>query len=283
MMIFRHPDYRKQLLMTRRVITVALLTMTLIATFLLVTSAHSNAAVKWRPSKGLKWQYQLSSVPTTAQIDALTARVDAWDVDGFDTPKSTVDYIHSKGDRAICYLSAGSAENWRPDYSRFPESVKGNPLDGWPGERWVDTRDWPAVRTIMMDRAKMCQSKGFDAIEWDNVDGYTNGTGFPLTATTQIDYNKYLAVAAQFNGMAALLKNDVDQVAELAPFFDGAINEQCQQYNECGVYSAFTNANKFVGQVEYKGNKTKFCPPALTAGRSAMKKTLDLTASYDPC
>jgi len=29
------------------------------------------------------------------------------------------------------YCSAGSFEDWRPDKNRFPDSVKGKPLDGW--------------------------------------------------------------------------------------------------------------------------------------------------------
>ena len=31
----------------------------------------------------------------------------------------------------ILYSSAGSFENWRPDQDKFPDSVKGKPLDGW--------------------------------------------------------------------------------------------------------------------------------------------------------
>ncbi len=63
------------------------------------------------------------------------ARVDAYDLDGFDTSKATVDRIHANGGKAICYISVGSWENWRPDKGRFPKRVLGKDFYGWPGER----------------------------------------------------------------------------------------------------------------------------------------------------
>jgi hypothetical protein len=46
----------------------------------------------------------------------------------------------SMGLKPICYISAGSAENWRPDFQRFPKASLGKSLDGWPGEFWLDIR-----------------------------------------------------------------------------------------------------------------------------------------------
>lgn len=47
--------------------------------------------------------------------------MDAYDLDGFDTSKATVDRIHANGGKAICYINVGSWENWRPDKGRFPK------------------------------------------------------------------------------------------------------------------------------------------------------------------
>ena len=104
--------------------------------------------------------------------------------------KRTVDRIHANGSKAICYISVGSWENWRPDKNRFPESVLGNDYDGWPGERWLDIRKLDVLGPIMGDRMDMCRDKGFDAVEPDNMDGYTNRTGFELTAKDQLRYNQ---------------------------------------------------------------------------------------------
>ena len=60
----------------------------------------------------------------------------------------------------------------------------GKELDGWPGERWLDVRRWDVLEPILAARFDVCRQKGFDAVEPDNVDGYANESGFPLTAST---------------------------------------------------------------------------------------------------
>jgi hypothetical protein len=56
-----------------------------------------------------------------------------------------------------------------------------------------------------------------------------------------------------------------------------AINEQCEQYNECGGYTTyFLNQGKGVFQVEYKLGLNKFCPQANAANRNTIKKMFDL-------
>lgn len=49
----------------------------------------------------------------------------------------------------ICYFSAGSWEDWRPDAGQFPDSVKGNNLEDWPGEKWLDIRQIDVLAPIM--------------------------------------------------------------------------------------------------------------------------------------
>ena len=44
------------------------------------------------------------------------------------------------GLKPVCYFSAGSAEDWRPDFRQFPAAAIGRAMDGWPGESWVDIR-----------------------------------------------------------------------------------------------------------------------------------------------
>ena len=40
-------------------------------------------------------------------------------------------------------------------------------------------------------------------VEFDNIDGYANHTGFPLTAAEQLRYDDWLAAAAHARGLAA--------------------------------------------------------------------------------
>ena len=131
-----------------------------------------------------------------------------FDVDGFEVSGATVDDLHAFGSSVVCYISAGSWENWRPDAEDFPMRVRGR-SNGWPGERWLDVRKIGVLGPIMKARLDMCAAKGFDAVEFDNVDGYQNRTGFPLTAADQLAYNVFLANQAHRRGLSAVLKNDV--------------------------------------------------------------------------
>ncbi len=230
----------------------------------------------WLPTPGVTWQWQL-----TGSIDT---SVDAqmYDIDLFDASSTVVANLHSKGRAVVCYLSAGSYEDWRPDADDFPSSVLGR-SNGWAGEKWLDISDIDALAPIMEARFDLCKAKGFDAIEVDNIDGYTNNTGFSLSAADQLAYNRFLADAAHARGLSIGLKNDLDQVAQLVNDFDFAINEQCAQYNECRLLTPFIDANKAVFHVEYSLDTDKFCDETTALGFSSMKKRLDLDAWRSYC
>lgn len=74
-------------------------------------------------------------------------------------------------------------------------------------------------------RLEMCRDKGFVAVDPDNVGAFSNPNGLGLTAQDQIDYNTWLAATAHELGLAVGLKNDLEQLPELAPLFDFFVNE----------------------------------------------------------
>jgi len=222
---------------------------------LVVSPAPPPPPGNWQPPLVSEWQWLLSVTPTASQITSNSATV--WDFDGFDGTASLVNTVHSVGKHAICYIDAGTAENFRPDYSQFPAAALGK-SNGWPGEKWLDIRN-AAIRPIMAARFAMCKAKGFDAVEPDNIDGYTNSTGFPLKASDQLVYNEWIATTVHGLGLSVALKNDGDQVGSLLSFFDFDINEQCVQYNECSNLTPFVNAGKAVFEAEYQGNVTSVC------------------------
>jgi hypothetical protein len=156
-------------------------------------------------------------------------------------------------------------------------------MDGWAGERWLDVRRWDVLKPILSDRFSICRQKGFDAVEPDNMDGYDNRTGFPLTGTDQLAYNRNVAALAHSLGLAVGLKNDVGQAKTLLPSFDFAVNEECVHYNECGSLTGFIAANKPVFHVEYDLTVTQFCAKARSLGFSSMRKHLELDAWRQPC
>lgn len=189
--------------------------------------------------------------------------------------------LHSRGRKVICYISAGSWEDWRPDANRFPSDVLGD-SNGWPGERWLDIRRLDVLGPIMEARLDLCKSKGFDAVEPDNVDGYTNRTGFPLTSADQLRYNRFLADAAHARGLSVGLKNDLEQVEALLPSFDWALNEECFRYRECSLLRPFIDAGKAVFHVEY-GSDDSFCAEAKAMRFFSQRKRQSLDAWRSVC
>ena len=53
--------------------------------------------------------------------------------------------------------------------------------EGYPDERWLDIAHYKKFAPIIEKRIAMCARKGFDAVEPDNINGWENKTGFPLT------------------------------------------------------------------------------------------------------
>ena len=231
----------------------------------------------WRPSPGTSWQWQLSgSIDTSFDVEM-------YDIDLFDVPVATITDLKASGRAVICYFSAGSWEDWRPDAGDYDAVVLGNPLDGWPGERWVDIRRLDLLGPILEARLDLAHSKGCTGVEPDNVDGYQNNTGFPLVADDQLVFNTWLAAQAHQRGLSVGLKNDLDQIQELEPLFDWALDEQCYQYSECDLLQPFIDAGKAVFGVEYSGNELVFCPYFNALDYSWLKKNTDLNAWRIDC
>ncbi|MFD7033002.1 endo alpha-1,4 polygalactosaminidase [Streptomyces sp. NPDC059917] len=231
---------------------------------------------RWQPKPGLGWQWQLTGKLDTS-VDA-----PVYDVDGFTTTKEQVAGLKKDGREVICYLSTGAWEDFRPDAAGFPADMlgKGN---GWEGERWLDVRRLTELEPLIAKRFDMCRDKGFDAVEPDNMDGYRNASGFPLTAEDQLRYNRLIAKLAHDRGLAVGLKNDLDQIPQLVGDFDFAVNEQCAQYGECERLSPFVAAGKAVFHVEYELALGRFCARSKELGISSLQKKYDLDAWRKAC
>jgi hypothetical protein len=237
---------------------------------LVASAAATRASARWTPHPGTTWQWQLT-VPVDLRVQAKV-----YDIDGFDNSAAVVRRLHARGRKVICYIDAGAYESYRPDASEFPPSVLGKADRPWAGERWLDVRRLDVLGPIMRARIDMCRAKGFDGVELDEVDGWSNDTGFPLTAADQLRYNRFLASEVHKAGLSAGLKNDLEQVRALLPTFDFAIDEQCYQYRECDSLRPFVAAGKAVFHTEYSRAPRRFCPVATKLGLSSMRKHLDL-------
>ncbi|MDX3105559.1 endo alpha-1,4 polygalactosaminidase [Nonomuraea angiospora] len=243
----------------------------------------------WKPALNTSWQWQLSSLPAKPYPN-----VQMFDIDGFAAKDGAI--VKSlKADKpgrgVVCYISAGTFEDWRPDASQFPAEVLGKPLEDWPGERWLDIRTYTGkLGQIMKARLDMCKAAGFDAVEPDNVDGYSNASGFPLKAADQLAYNSWFANEAHKRGLSVALKNDIEQIPALLPYFDFAVNEECWEHSECTTaqnddygYDQFVKAGKAVFNVEYNLATSAFCAKSNAQNFNSLKKKYELDAYRVPC
>ncbi len=247
-------------------------------------NAKNNAQVEicknifwYKPSVITSWYWQLTGQLKT-DINAVL-----YDVDLFETDKSTIDKLKKKGKKIICYFNAGAFENWRDDAYSFPDSAIGNKMDNWEGEKWIDIRN-EKIKNIMMLRLELAEKKGCDGVEPDNIDGYNKNTGFELTYNDQLKYNMFLSYEAHKRGLAIGLKNDLGQVEDLLYYFDFSINEQCHEFEECEKLMLFIKQGKPVFNAEYakkyftdESERTKLCNDA----KKRKFKTLILPLALD--
>lgn len=272
-----------------------------------------------------RWQYQLegnTQYPATGGINVdicvtpysggSCVKPQVFDIDlyaassvsGNNNTQNTaaVSAIHARGGYAICYVDAGSIENFRPDYQQYVDwdkahghSLIGKPFSArFPNENWLNINNDQGQRDFLLQklgaRLDNCVAAGFDAVEFDNVDAYANGalvTGFAISAATQLSFDQALAALAHQRGLAAGLKNDLGQAATLQPSFEFAVNEQCYQYQECQtLVDSFVAHAKPVYEVEYTKLPFSFCKIAPRDGINAIKKSGNYSlfaTPYKPC
>lgn len=260
-----------------------LLTLSVCTWLALSTGARADASVTWDWILGGK-------LPTTPPV------VDYLDLDAFDAPKRYVKKAKANGTTTICYISAGTLENWRPDKDAFwkkhrKQLKKGKPgiigksYPDWPGERWLNFTRYKVFLPLMVKRMKTCQRKGFEMIEFDNLDAYDNRTSFKIRKSDAIRYAKALAKKANAIGLVAVHKNTTELNRKLEPYFGAQLLEDCVLYNFCSDAKHYRKAGKPVFNAEYPEawedegktfNRTKACAKTDASDVSMIVKKLDL-------
>ncbi|KAF2474914.1 uncharacterized protein BDR25DRAFT_214372 [Lindgomyces ingoldianus] len=227
---------------------------------------------------------------------SIVPNIGIYDIDLFDNSNDTIRLLHRLGKKVVCYFSAGTAEDWRPDFGNFTESDMGANLPLWPGERYLNIRS-KNVWKIMARRLLLAKQKGCDAVDPDNIDVYSNlnggGVKPPITERDAIRYLRQLSSFSHRLGMSIGLKNSLEILPFVTNNVEFAVNEECVLNSTCGKYSKFTSPSrgsigKAVFHVEYERprpsstswNITAFAFPDVPGSDklklSTFIKTLDL-------
>ena len=169
----------------------------------------------------------------------------------------------------ICYVNAFQAQTEAASWwkSNHPDLL----LHDKNGKLVID-KDWneilldittaakrSALTTIVGGWMDGCASKGFKAVEPDNLDSWTRSGGL-LTKAQAVAYATSLATYAHGKGLAIAQKNTADlgtaQARQVG--FDFAVAEECADYDECQAYTATYGSHVLV--IEYSRNGfTKAC------------------------
>jgi hypothetical protein len=255
--------------------------------------AATAATAWWIPPVHAEWQWELdhplnlSSASDLGTGDHTYAGAGAATPTIYDitNPASTVSALHARGDHVICYIEVGAAGDYYGNddgnTSYFAElqgaGDLGKPVAGYP-ESYLNINAPSTLAVVESLIKNECAAKGFDAVEPDLDDSYTDATGFSITEQQNVAFDAALSNYAHSLGLSWGLKNGdtADGFAtDLQPHVDFVLDEQCFQYGTCGAfYPAFSRAGKAVFEVEYGDQggpaATSFCPLANADGFNAV-------------
>jgi hypothetical protein len=248
-----------------------------------VTNAPSAAARKrtwWHPravgpNRGPEFQWELDHAlnvrsltdignDVTNALGRKARNVTVYDIDGIINPASTVKALHRLHDKVICYIEVGAAGNY---YSAAQERIPvtyfaqlkaagdlGAAMPGFP-EYYLNINTRSTLRIIKTMIRQQCFRKGFDAVEPDIDDSYTDATGFHITEAQNLRFDKMLGAYAHSLGLAWGQKNgdnDPGFSAALEPTADFLLDEECNFYDTCAIVTPpYVKAGKLVLNAEY--------------------------------
>lgn len=236
--------------------------------------ASYNGVPRNIPHQLSSWHLQLQGA-----VDYRLKR-DVFDVDLYETQVEDIEDIHAHGGYAIAYFNGGAWQPDKPDSDLYPDSVIGKePMKGWPEERWLDIRQISVLRPLIRNKLALAKSKGFNGVDPDNMDGYTNTKEFGLKREHQLAFNRMVAHEAKMMGLAVFLKNADAQVRDLVLDFDGAVVEEAFRYNEASSYQPFRDNQKPVFEVEYRAFTRAQVKEATARGFNCIQAKLSLDGS----
>jgi hypothetical protein len=250
----------------------------------------------------------VSGLPATSAAYPAPGSARIWDTDLFyDSNTSSgsnlriptaaspvVTAIHAAGHYSVCYVEAGAYQTGFPDDSDFAPADYGSrakryQMQGYSNEWWFNIagfKNYVAGKSSTLTGAAVniaaavnkrfgwCKLEGQDAVEPDDLDGYTNnsatgakGGGWGLTQADSAGFERWLAYQVHADGLAVLQKNDPANASADSRLFDGVLTEECNYYDDpCagagGDWNDYLAAGKPVLDAEYQQDgetASQFC------------------------
>ena len=171
-------------------------------------------------------------------------------LDPFNHPEvpNAIDALHAKGNSLSAYISIGTGEAWRDDFEELQPYLSTQMWKEWEGEYYLSVIS-PEVVEVMHRRIDQIAQWGFDWIEFDNMDWYSEETKAQYHLTlTQEEADAYVHELCDYThqkGMQCMAKNRLKGFEA----FDGITYESSPQIFNWWDHQAtqsFLDAHKLV-------------------------------------
>lgn len=155
----------------------------------------------------------------------------------------------------ICYVNGFQTQpgvNWPVEL--LLQGPDGPLADaGWPDEFLLDISTGEARvanLALVLPAIRSCAEKGFDAVEFDNLDSYSRSGG-RLDIEDALSFAALLVDEAGKLGLPAGQKNTAELGARgRKAGFAFAVTEECHRWNECAAFTTVYDKDQVLG-IEY--------------------------------
>jgi len=157
----------------------------------------------------------------------------------------------------ICYVNGFQTQpgaDWPANL--LLKGPDGAPLadSGWPDEFLLDISDAKARAAnlaLLVPTIRDCAAKGFDAVEFDNLDSYTRSGG-RIDLEDALAFATLLVAEARKMGLPSGQKNtpELGTRGRDEAGFSYAVAEGCHRWDECAAYTGVYGADQVLG-MEY--------------------------------
>lgn len=275
-----------------------------------VSGGTGTSGKWWRPGVGvLPWQWEIDHEISTSNANdmgtnsltpsgskSLTPVV--YDIDGINNTASDVNNLHAMGKKVICYVEVGSAGDYYGNddgstsyYAELKAAGDlGAKMQGYP-EYYLNSNAASTISIIEKMIHDQCYQKGFDGVEPDLDDSYTDNTGFTISEANEVSYLATLSKYAHSLGLAWGLKNGGDGgtpttfIPNMVPYIDFAVVEEPYYLNTINYfYPTLYKAGIAMFVAEYTNDSSaakfaSYCPQASKQNTNTALFNINLNAS----